>query len=401
MSVPHLLFALVLLKVPEYVRDILTLPLFGSRILYIDFYLLCAGCLLCACVPPPSQASPARPARTSTGALLLVFAALACITYLIHMVREEEDRFFALQIGTFLLAIYQLHLLMTRWPVEWLLRYLRTGLVLIFIAQLLLHAARLADLGVSPDWLTRNQLAYTALIGWAVSGYVGARRLRLHFALLALGLMIANSTRGAVVLVLLILPIHWLDRRLPDRSTLRAIGAAVVPLFVLLIPVLALRGMLFYFDASIEDVLGLDEYRIFINDNYTSLISRNISVTQTVIETINNGQWLGLGVDRSARMLFLGYPVHNYIASSIAVFGIVGVGVSAALVCFLIAVSARRLAFGAMGAYLLIVANDLFAVMALLFIPLLTAPARPRGAAGKPRGSDLAEPAQPPAVPWT
>jgi hypothetical protein len=374
MSVPHALFVLVLLKVPEYVRDILDLPFFGSRVLYVDFYLLCAGCLLCACAPRPSTASPERAAhraRTATSVLLVIFTVLAGVMYLTHQARDEEDRFFALQLGTFLLSIYQLHMLVERWPAEQLLRHLRTGLVLVLGCQLMLHLGRAAGMGVSPDWLTRNQLAYAAIIGYVVGGYLATTRLCLHFALLAIALIAANSTKGAAVLLFLLFFMYLLDPLLRPRSTLRAITAAVLPLFVVLIPFMALQSMLMYFDATIEDLVGLEEYRYYIDDNYTSLISRSISVAQTLLNTINHGDWLGLGVDRSARMIFYGYPVHNYIVSSIAVFGVLGALLSAALLYFLYRVSKEHLALGAVGAYLLIVSNDLYAVMTLLFIPIM------------------------------
>jgi hypothetical protein len=372
MPVACLPLILVFLKVPEYLRDLLSLPLLGERILWVDLYLLVLGCTLCFPVKPlvASYRSHAGPEPLRWSVLFALFSAAGSLL-LINIARSDANHHFVIQLLSMVAATYYLSMVLERWRLESFLRVLMAILLPLLALQAVLYMLDRSGVGINPDWLGRNHLPYVAVIGYLLARLLGKVALRRSFFWVALVLTGLNSTRGAALFLLSLLILCPLNALIPSKSRLRSILALATLGIIAIAPLLAYYAMLLVLNISSDELSQLQEYRYFIADTYGSLISRLMSAALTFQTTIDQGGLLGLGVQKAADLTFFGYPVHNYLISSIAIYGIAGAAVDILLFYLMYRTAKIYLPLGALGVYVLVLANDLYAVIALLMSPLV------------------------------
>jgi hypothetical protein len=384
MRIGHWPLVLVFLKVPEYIRDLLGMPLMGSRILYVDLYLIVLGCLLCWI----EGASPLHDERMhhqapDTHRLLLVLG-FACAAIFVIDTWREEEHYLLLQLMGFMLSIQCLRLALTSRSIEQVLRSLHHALLVCFLLQASFAAGALAGVSVNPDWLARNHLPYAAVCVYALLRHYGIKRLSKWSLLVCLGLTAINSTKGALLLLIALHLLDPIDKALVRRPGIRRLLRLGTLGFAVLSPFIVFHSALLYLGATLDDFKGLESYRYYINDNITSLISRTISVVLTLAHVINSGQWMGLGQVKAAELTFYGYPVHNYFISAIAMLGVLGALLGLFLLHLFYRVSRENIGMALIGVFVLTVSNDLYASLSLLFIPLIWPHANPSAEALAP-----------------
>lgn len=378
MIIIHLLLLLLLLGVPGYVRDVLTLPFFGPRILWVNCYLVLFALLFCGLllrqlpIPTTSPGIGAQRTGLVTGAMF--FAASFAVTGLLH---ADPLFFVPLEVLIFALALAVLVMIASRGQLPVFLDRLNVALNLLIAYQVAaLIAGQFVPLSHEMT-ASRNLWPYIGAVAFALNRHFG-RPGAIPSLLRALALTTINGTKAGFVLLAAIIFADLLARY-GRRAVLNYLFAMVLMLVAVVTHVFFYRfGLDALMMGSVSELEGLRSGGLaYIDNNIASAISRVFSVPYTLEVVVQEKALFGLGEARAAQVTFWGYPVHNLFVSYIAIFGSLG-----AIFSFMYLSSAFRVArtapaVFAVALFVPLVANDLYPMLALCALPLLCACTEP------------------------
>ena len=374
MKILHIPFLLVLLGFTTYLRDIFYLPLYGIRILFFDMYLLLIGILLYTYTSKQrrlaQEACRSFLQIRSFVALISIIFVMLYINFLLNIINQEYDYFFIVQTLNFTIGFIYLYLIICNGGLDSFLKSLSIALWLMLMFQFSLRIISTL-LGMSGEILSnRNGIAYVALLFCILHSAHVAKRQKRSFMLVA-SLALVNQTNG-VFLLLLVSFLHLLATKTLLRVGLfRKLYIPIIFSVISLGSYFGLGLLLLGLGLSTSDVVVMEEYRYSISDNLASLISRLGSLPYTIDYWFESGRIFGLGPEKASRLLFWGYPVHNYFASVVAITGIFGVIFSLALLVIMYNTSKLNFMMGIVGLFFMSVSNDLSLSVLLCFIPLM------------------------------
>ena len=374
MKILHIPFLFVLLGFTAYLRDIFYLPLYGVRILFFDMYLLLIGLLLYTYTSKQrrlvQEAWRSFLQIRSFVALISIIFVMLYLNFSLNILNQEYDYFFIVQTLNFTIGFIYLYLIICNDGLVLLLKSLSIALWLMLMFQFSLQIIG-TSLGMSGEILSnRNGIPYIALLFYILHSSHVAERQKRSFMLVA-SLALVNQTNG-VFLLLLVYFLHLVATKTLLRIGLfRRLYIPTIFSVILLGSYFGLDLLLLGLGLSPSDVVVMEEYRYSIPDNLGSLISRLGSLPYTIDYWLESGRIFGLGPEKASRLLFWGYPVHNYFASVVAITGTVGLVFSASLISVMYNISKLNIMLGLVGLFLLSVTNDLSLSLLLCFIPLV------------------------------
>jgi hypothetical protein len=374
MKIIHVPFLLVLLGVNAYLRDIFQLPLYGVRILFFDMYLLLIGLYLYTYTSMQTrllqEAWRSFLQVRSFVALISIIFVMLYLNFSLNILNQEYDYFFIVQTLNFTIGFIYLYLIICNDGVVLFVKSLSIALWLMLMFQFSLQIIG-TSLGMSGEILSnRNGIAYVALFFYILHSAHVAKRQKRSFMLVA-SLALVNQTNG-IFLLLLVCFLHLVATKTLLRVGLfRRLYIPIIFSVILLGSYFGLDLVLLGFGLSPNDLVVMEESRYSAQDNITSLISRLGSVPYTIDHWLENGLIFGLGPEKASKLLFWGYPVHNYFASVVAITGIVGLIFSLTLIVIMYNISKLNVIIGVMGLFFMSVSNDLSLFILLCFIPLM------------------------------
>ena len=374
MKILHVPFLIVLLGFTAYLRDIFNLPLYGVRILFFDMYLLLMGLLLYTYTS--KQRLIAKEAYLSflkVRSFVVMSSIILIMLYFnfsLNILNQEYDYFFIIQTLNFSIGFIYLYLIVYNEGLVLFLKSLSITLWFMLIFQFSLQIIG-SSAGMSGEILSnRNGIAYVALLFYILHSAHVAERQKRSFILVA-SLALVNQTNG-VFLLLLVYFLHLLaNKTLLKVGLLRRLYIPTIFSVILLGSYFGLDLVLLALGLLPSDLVAMEQNRYSIPDNLGSLISRLGSLPFGINSWLESGKILGLGPEKASKLLFWGYPVHNYFASVVAITGVFGVIFSLSLVSVMYKVSKLNIMLGLVGLFFLSVSNDLSLSILLCFIPLM------------------------------
>ncbi|MDB2464696.1 hypothetical protein N9W55_02920 [Amylibacter sp.] len=374
MKLMHTPFLLVLLGITQYTRDIMALPFYGSRIFIFNLYLLLFGLLLY--MQSENQRKIYIKAYIHflniSKSVVFIWASFIFlfISTLSNILNDEQDYFLHLQLLSFIIGFIYFYLIIFNDGIKLFLRSLSAALWVLLIFQSFIYIS--ADtLGLSGEIVSkRNGMAYVALFFFILHNTYSEGKGRKELLLVVL-LALINQTNGVMVLIILYFLNYTSSKTILRFKTMRFVYPKLVFIAIVLASYYGLYVVLFYIGISENELNALEAKRYYIPDNIGSMISRLGSVPFTVETWIQTGNIFGLGPREASKLLYWGYPVHNYFASLIAISGLLGILFSYIMLSVLYKVSQIRLMLGISGLFFLSVSNDLTVSLVLCLAPLI------------------------------
>lgn len=357
-----------------YIRDIFNLPLYGVRILLINAYLLSIGLLFYTYTKNQRHVANITLRKLSRIPCFVVFITIILLTVFVFLIlnilNQGEDYFFAVQILNFVFAFFYLNLIIKGDGLISFLKSLSISLWLVLIFQVLLKIIG-ATMGLSGELLSnRNSLPYIALLFYLLYRSCSLDKRKQNFILVVL-LALINQTNG-VFLLLLCCFIHLLFTKTLLRVALfKRVYIPIIISVMLLGSYFGIHLLLLYTGISAVEFKLMQHSRHEIIDNIASIISRAGSVSFTLESWFKSGQLLGFGPSKASKLLYWGYPTHNYFAAVIAITGVLGIFFSLSILVILYKVFTINIFVGVVGLFFLSVSNDLSLIVLLTFIPLI------------------------------
>jgi hypothetical protein len=374
MKLMHLPFLLVLLGITQYVRDILALPFYGSRIYIFNIYLLLFGVLLhMQSVYQRQVCKKAHMHFMNMGKSVVFIWGIFIFLFvntLSNILNNEQDYFLHLQLLSFIIGFIYFYLIIFNDGIKKFLRSLSTILWVLLIFQSFIYMFS-NSLGLSGEIVSnRNGMAYVALFFYILHNTYSEGKGRKELLLVILFALV-NQTNGVMVLIIIYFLNYIISKTILRFNIIQFFYPKLVFFTMLLASYYGLYVVLFYFGISKNELNALEARRYFIPDNIGSLISRLGSVPFTLETWIQTGNIFGLGPREASKLLYWGYPVHNYFASLIAISGLLGLLFSYIMLSLLYKVSQIRLMLGISGLFFLSVSNDLTVSLVLCLAPLI------------------------------
>lgn len=372
---------IVAFGVPEYLRDVLMLPFYGDRILFIDLYIALFVMLFCRLrAADPAYARGQPPPRLGGVAIeptlhALLFVALVFFAGAFY---HGGASFFApLQASVVALTLAGVALMVASGEHISLLDKAERFLTVIILWQLVVFAiGRVQPLSLEMA-ASRNLWAYSAVLLFALNRWYRRPGAVLLF-LKVVAVISINGTKAAFGLLAVVVVAQWLQRAASTRPLLRFAFC-----FGFLSAIIAAHVVLYRYTMKALRIGSLETFRYLgqmdrtgVENQLDSAISRVFSVPYTLKFVLEHNAVVGVGAAEAARITFWGYPVHNLFVSYIAVFGVVGLafGVLYLGMCFRIA--RASLTLFAVALFVPMVSNDLYPILAFCLLPLMTEPFR-------------------------
>lgn len=374
MKLLHIPFLIVLFGFTAYVRDILNLPLYGIRILFLDMYLLLFGlCMYLYTNKQRLDANNAYRGLLNNKPLIFLISIIFITIYLnisLNILNQDSDYFFILQTTNFLLGFFYLYLIISNGNVDSFFKSLAYALWLMLIFQVSLKTFGLIA-GLSGEILSnRNGIPYIALFFYFFYSLYKKSNSKNLLILVTLSALI-NQVNGIFVILLLYL-LHYICIKTVLRiSFIKAIYIPTIFILFIFGTYFGIDLFLYSFGMSPDELYSIEEYRFYLPDNIASIVSRLGSVPFTIRYWLDSGDIMGLGPTVASSVLFWGYPVHNYFASVIAISGVLGIIFSIALINVLYKTAKINIMLGFGGLFFLSVSNDLSLHLTLCFMPLI------------------------------
>lgn len=378
MNLLHFPLLLVLLTITTYIRDVIQLPLYGSRIHIINIIILLIGIIIywrkfiydkdtSALYPDISS----RVEHRNYKDMSVVFGVVIIAGLILALYRANYELFYVLQLMVFLLGIFYCYLILKIEGINQLLKSITTVLWLIFLFQCGLQIFGYFSEVEGEVTASRNGLAYIAWFTFLLNNRYSSNGYKSNFVLVLL-FTVLNQVIGVYILMAAYILYCLISKRINILENKSTTLASVAFIAILTGSYFSIDLYLFYNNMTLND-LNLLEIggRKKIPDYLGSFISRSLSVPMTLDAVINNGNIFGIGEYEAQKLKYWGYPVHNYFVSSIAITGFIGFIFSITLLIFLFKVSRTNLLLAISGIFLLSMSNDLSLYLLLCFIPLL------------------------------
>jgi hypothetical protein len=380
MKLLHVPFLLVLMGVTVYVRDILSLPFYGSRIFIVNLYLLLFGSLLY--LQSKNQRRLCKQAFLNflnISPLVVLFSYICVflfINVILNALNNEQSYFFLFQILNFSIGTAYLYLIIFNDGLKSLLKSFSIMLWLLLIIQFLLHIVG-SSLGMFGELTSnRNGIAFLSFFFYLLCCADGERKIRKELLLVILFALL-NQT-NSIFLLLTVHFLHYLSSKTILRFKLvRIIYIKIILLIIFFGTFFGIDLLLFYLEISESELIAMELNRYHIQDNLGSLISRLGSTSFTIEALIQGGNIFGLGPDEASKLLYWGYPVHNYFVSLIAITGVYGILFSLALYNLIYEICKLNFMLGISVFFYLSFSNDLSLFLVLCIIPLIIRSSNP------------------------
>lgn len=376
LGISQVLWVMIVLAVPDYVRDVLNLPLFGDRILYLNLYIVLLALVLCMLQAYRDRDFPVSTPATrvhSSNAVLWGVVFFALLFFAATFFHGATSFFVPLQASIFAISLAVLAVLVRHGRLPALLTKLNVALWCIITVQCLVVAAGYfvpLSLELSAP---RNLLPYAAVLVYALALAVGNKGARRAALIQALALIAINGTRGAMILLPLVVVAHWIRTLASSYSWIRTSFSVGLMVGLIGTHIAAYYyGLRYLLINSLPQLQQLGTiYRTGVDNQAASSISRIFSVPYTLMIVVDHNALGGLGAARAATITFWGYPVHNLFVSYIAVFGLLGLVFSLAYLAVCFSIARWSLGLFAIAFFIPWVANDFYPLLALCLLPIL------------------------------
>lgn len=376
LGISQVLWVLIVLAVPDFVRDVLDLPLFGDRILYVNLYIASLAlviCLLQAHRDPESFAATTVPRMHSSNAVLYGVTFFSLLFFAAAFFHGAASFFVPLQATIFVVSLAVFAVLVWHGRLHVLLTKLSAALWCFLAVQCVVATAGYFIPLSRELSAPRNLLPYAAVLVYALNLLMGSTCARRVSLIQTLALIAINGTKGALILLPLVLVAHWIRGLAWSHTWVRITFSGGMVLSAVSAHIAAYYyGMHYLLISSLPQLERLGTlYRTEVDNQAASGISRIFAVPYTLMVVIDQNALAGLGAARASMVMFWGYPVHNLFVSYIAVFGLLGLVFSIAYlgVCFTIA--KWSLGLFAIALFIPLVANDFYPLLALCLLPIL------------------------------
>ena len=360
--------------ITTYVRDILYLPFYGSRIFIVNLLLLLFGIVAFFQLKGQKrifkQAYQDFLSKPRLVVFILSTLVFLYVSILTNIFNSEQEYFFILQMFQFVIGFIYLYLIVIRDGIKSFLKSFSIALWLLLIFQLILHiTGYLFDIS-GEITSNRNGMAYTALFSYILHRAYGEGSGRKELLLVILFALL-NQTNGVVILLVVYYLNYLCYTTILRLRIVRFFYPGIIFLVIIFGSYFGIYLLLFYTGISENELIALESNRYYVEDNFASLISRLGSVPFTIESWIQSGSIFGLGAAAMAKLLYWGYPVHNYFVSLMAISGLMGVLFSFLFISLIYKISKINLMLGVSTLFYLFATNDLSLFVVLCVIPLI------------------------------
>ena len=366
------LFTLVILNIPTYIRDVLYLPLYGDRILFINIYLLLIGLSMLFC-NKSNILHTKQLLIKYFGNYFLIFVLFTFIfsftfTFVQSLLNPPFSFTYSLQILIFLIALFYSLIILKNNHLKLLLRYLFISLSCILIIQISFKCFSLYSGIIGEYSANKNTLSYIAFTVLLIN------RLYFHdyhkkYLFLLILISVINQTKAVFILLIIYFAHNLLKKYFYKFSNYKHLYILLFFLSLTLFSYFGLELFLYIVGIPVHELETLENQRWSVPDSIGSAISRLGSVPYTIDKLIQNLQVFGFGVNGSSEILYWGYPVHNYYIYSLSVAGIVGLFYSIMLFFLSYLLSSHNIMLGFISLFYLSISNDLSLILILCFLP--------------------------------
>ena len=368
------LFILVILDIPTYLRDILYLPLYGDRILFINIYLLLIGLLMLFC--NKSNITHTKELLIKYfGNYFLIFVLFTFIfsftfTFVQSLLNPPFSFTYSLQILIFLIALFYSLIILKNNHLKLLLKYLLISLFSILVIQIIFKGFSLYSGIIGEFSANKNSLSYVAFTVLLINRLYFHDNNKKYLFLLISITDIINQTKAVFILLVIYFAHNLLKKYFYKFSNFKNIYILLFFSLLILFTYFGLELFLYIVGIPVHELEALESQRWNVPDSLGSAISRLGSVSYTIDKLILNLQIFGFGVNGASEILYWGYPVHNYYVYSLSVSGIVGLFYSIMLFFLSYLLSSHNIMLGFISLFYLSVSNDLSLILILCFLPI-------------------------------
>lgn len=358
-SILYLLYFTLLFGLFELIRDIFVLPFFGVRLYYIYFAILVFTYFS---ITLNFNNFLLKIKKLKFSYLTFFFLFIVVFVFL-QILKNDFDFFFIFQLISFLLSLLFTKILVNSYGHNSFFKNLYSYSLFILFIMSIIWMLWFLNIGNLIDAKTRNSLPYLFL------GIYFLSRNKKNILLLSfLIITFICETRGALLLLLITIIYNYFIKFF--NSSNKILINRLLILFVLFFPIISIYIVALILNIDLEALAELENYRYYIDDGITSLISRIAGAGYVFTENFNDFYLIGSSniyeIDK-----FWGYPIHNYLYLLILKYGIFGFLFSFFLIKISDKIMMINFSLGLTFLYCITNFNDLYIGFLIFLLPLI------------------------------